>query len=963
MKRRLHFDFETYSEADIKKVGSDVYAQHPSTEVLMCAYAFDDDPVQIWVPAKDEPLPQELLRAWLDQGTVKFAWNKPFEWSILKHVLGVEIPHNQWRDPMILAMTCSFPGSLDSVGEILGLDEDKRKLSRGKALIRKFCVPRKPTKANPSLRLDHRSNPAEWAEFEGYCRNDVVAERAIWEKLRPYDLPVHEWNYWVLDQAINQAGIPINVAAVQGACRIYEEAVDGYMAELREITGLENPNSSAQILPWLQARGYPFEDLKKGHVQRAVERCDNEIADSFDDPDRVAELQQLKHVMDLRLKSASASVKKYYALQRATAIDGSLRNCFQFAGAQRTWRWAGRIFQPQNLPSPTGFYQIRKTEKIEDYAARLKEYVRQVQFLHAPDIQLIYGDPIEMLKSLVRPMAHVPDPETQLFVDADLNAIENRVLGWIANDRKILEVFEKRRDPYIAFASYMFGLPYEQLYAEYKAGDGKKRKIAKPGTLGCFRADTPVLTHTGWKAIIEVCHTDWLWDGEKWVRHEGVVRRGQKAVLSRAGIHATPDHLILVERKWTPWAQVVEPMTFQRAIGSMDGPCLRMSELDEAQGKSFDADAFVAESETSPDQISCDEYPSAAPDALRLVVAPNSESGLAQSFSTYSQIVSTLRDRVAKTPTVRVFSGMAEGEFVCGSVTRKTGCSIWSKTSVQTDSSKLIELTTTDTMSGATSDWPRVLSKNEIAETWDILNSGDCARFVVLTDDGCLVAHNCGYMLGPGEEVENRKTGEMEATGLLGYAWNMGVKLTLEESQLSVSVFRETYHQVKKFWYAIEAAALECVRTGKRTECNMLEFDLKGPFLRMRLPSERHLHYYRPKLEMKRTPWGEMRENLTYEGLNAQGQWVRVSTHPGKLTENADQAISRDLIAHGMRLAYREGIDVRLHVHDQIVGLTTRTKAERDLQVLQECMGVVPGWAPGLPLGSAGHVSPVFLKD
>lgn len=705
MKRRLHFDFETYSEADIKKVGSDVYAQDPSTEVLMCAYAFDDDDVQLWVPAKGEPLPQELLRAWLDTGTVKFAWNKPFEWSILKHVLGIEIPHNQWRDPMILAMTCSFPGSLDSVGEILGIDEDKRKLSRGKALIRKFCVPRKPTKANPSLRLDHISNPAEWEEFEGYCRNDVVAERTIWEKLRPYDLPVHEWNYWVLDQAINQAGIPINTASVQGACRIYEEAVDGYMAELREITGLENPNSSAQILPWLQARGYPFEDLKKGHVQRAVERCDAEIADSFDDEERVADLQQLKHVMDLRLKSASASVKKYYALQRATSIDGVLRNCFQFAGAQRTWRWAGRIFQPQNLPSPTGFYQIRKTEEIEDYAIRLQEYVRQVRFLHAPDIQLIYGDPIEMLKSLVRPMAHVPDPENELFVDADLNAIENRVLGWIANDRKILEVFEKKRDPYIAFASYMFGLPYEQLYAEYKAGDGKKRKIAKPGTLGC------------------------------------------------------------------------------------------------------------------------------------------------------------------------------------------------------------------------------------------------------------------GYMLGPGEEVENRKTGEMEATGLLGYAWNMGVKLTLEESQLSVAVFRETYHQVKKFWYAIEAAALECVRTGKRTECNMLEFDLKGPFLRMRLPSDRHLHYYRPKLEMKRTPWGEMRENLTYEGLNSQGQWVRISTHPGKLTENADQAISRDLIAHGMRLAYREGINVRLHVHDQIVGLTTRAKADRDLQILQECMGVVPAWAPGLPLGSAGHVSPVFLKD
>ena len=223
----------------------------------------------------------------------------------------------------------------------------------------------------------------------------------------------------------------------------------------------------------------------------------------------------------------------------------------------------------------------------------------------------------------------------------------------------------------------------------------------------------------------------------------------------------------------------------------------------------------------------------------------------------------------------------------------------------------------------------------------------------------------CGYMLGAGEQRYNKKTAETEATGLLGYAWGMGIKeFTQEQSELSVSTFRREFEEVKDYWYGIERAAKKCIRTGSPTRHHDVSFDMKAPFMRMLLPSGRALHYCRPRLEMVRAPWGEMKESITYEGLNTKKQWIRQSTHPGKLTENADQAISRDIIMNGMRIAKREyQIDIRIHVHDQIVGLVREDEAQERLEQLKEAMSRPIPWAKGLPLGAAGHISKIFVKD
>jgi DNA polymerase len=701
MADRVHIDYETFSELDLPSVGVGRYSRHSSTEALMAAWSLNDVKQKQWIPAEGENLPPDLKEALEDPHVIKWAWNAPFEINITRNTLGIDTPLESWRDTMVLALTCSLPGKLEKAGPVVDLEEDKLKDTRGRRLMSKFSSPRKPTKTKPQTRVYWYEAYSDWLEYLAYNDRDEDSERAIYHRLKAYMPPDDEWELWHLDQKINEAGIPINMRMVRNAISIYEATLRTKLDEMQEITGLDNANSGPQLLPWLQDNGYPFQDLKKGHITRAIERRREELGigegseaighnggPALDDDDA------LLRVLELRSEVSRTSPKKYHALRRAVdPQEWVLRYAFQFAGAARTWRWGGRLFQPQNLPRP-----IKKLEK------KLPVHAKNVEILDSGSFNLLYDKPMDVLASTIRPAAQAPDGF--LFIDADLNAIENRVLGWLAGCEKILRVFRLGRDPYVDFATYLFGLPYDVLFAEYKGGDSTKRTISKPGVLGC------------------------------------------------------------------------------------------------------------------------------------------------------------------------------------------------------------------------------------------------------------------GYMLGPGEERYNHHTGEKEATGLLGYAWNMQItEFTQEQSKLSVDTFRREFEEVKDYWYGIERAAKKCIRTGRRIDYGHVYFDRKGPFMRMGLPSGRHLHYCRPRIEDVKAPWGEIKPTITYESLNDKKQWVRETTHPGKLTENADQAISRDLLAHGMRLSARRGLDLRIHVHDQLVGLVPEDEAEAKLKILIECMEEQPRWAKGLPLGSNGFISKVFMKD
>ena len=253
---------------------------------------------------------------------------------------------------------------------------------------------------------------------------------------------------------------------------------------------------------------------------------------------------------------------------------------------------------------------------------------------------------------------------------------------------------------------------------------------------------------------------------------------------------------------------------------------------------------------------------------------------------------------------------------------------------------------------------------------------------MILCADGPLIVHNCGYLLGEGHEYEDPSTGEILATGLLGYAWTMGIRdFTTEQSAKSVSTWRATYTKVSDYddglWYNLDRAMRRTIETGRRTEVNMFEFEKDGPFLTARLPSGRKLYYIRPRIEERKMPWGDMRPSITYEGIDSRSQrkaWGRITTHPGKITENLDQALARDCLANALLRLKRRNVniiatrsnqppvDVRLHVHDEIIALAREEDAERVGQAISEAMSESPEWAPGLPLKAVAEISKVFVK-
>ena len=958
----VSLDYETFSEADLTRVGSYNYARDPSTEILMVAWRINGGRKVQWDYSQETPPPPELKEALVDTEVQKWAWNAPFEMAISKYVWGVNVDIKQWRDTMVLGHYCGFPGQLEKAGPAAGLPEELCKNPDGKRLMKFFSMmntSRKKANYGEKERKHWYHDLVKWDGYLEYNMDDVEAESQIRDILIPHDLPQWEWENWFLDQEINQAGLPINLEMVENAIRLYEHFYDRGITEMRELTGMEKPNAPQQLLPWIKENGYMFDDCKAGHIRQAISYFDECPEHWTQDQWEVYTTNEgLRDVLSLRLELSRTSIKKFYALRDGTSPDGNLRNVLQFMGASRTGRWSGRTFQPQNLPRPEKYLE----KGIELHAAN-------IQRLDPESFDLIYTNPFDVLASCIRPAAQAP--EGQMFADADLNAIENRVLGWMSGCKKILRVFEMDRDPYVDFGTYLFDASYDRLWEEYKSGDSSKRTISKPGVLGCLKGDTPVLTQCGWKAIVELTCDDWLHDGEKWVRHSGVVYKGEQKVYSRSGIHATPDHKFLTQKGWKECQQAFHQPMFKSALAMGTG----VSENDEvrpgAPDNSFYASVNVTENESYQDQTWCEDYPDVAPDVLQLTVAPILGNESVPSCSTYFQVVSTLRDRVARMSRTIPTLITEEGEFSWHSIRQRSGSHILLMNSVRTGPLKWTGSTTTTDTEKETLDWQHDQSKTPTADTWDILNTGEYARFAVLTEDGCLIAHNCGYMLGPGKKYENRQTGEIEATGLLGYAWNMGVKhFTPEQSKLSVDTFRREFEEVKEYWYTIERAAIKCVQEKRTTVAGPVSFDLSGDFLRMSLPSGRYLHYYKPLIEPVKMPWKDRRggpvwkDSLTYEGVDDKKRWMRMSTHPGKLTENGDQAISRDLLVHGMRIArWDYGLDIRLHVHDQNIALAADAEANEALEILIQAMGVQPDWAEGLPLGSAGFTSPVFKKD
>jgi len=426
----LSIDIETYSEVDLPKCGVYAYTDHPSFEILLFAYAFDDEPTQIVDLKCGETIPSRVLTALTDSRITKTAFNAAFERTCISKHLGTHLKAADWQCTAVQAAMLALPLSLDGVGEVL--DIKLKKLKEGSDLVRYFSLPCKPTQVNGGRTRNLPSDaPEKWERFKAYCIRDVDAEREIREMLRNYPIPVKEQEFYVLDQEINDRGIMVDPVLVEHAIECDMRYKEFTTQRAYELTGLANPNSPTQLKDWLAEQGVETETLDKKAVKALIGNANDDTNDD------------ILEVLKLRLLMAKTSVKKYEAIQRSICTDGRVHGLLQFYGANRTGRWAGRLVQVQNLPQ----------NHIPDLELA-RDLVKSGRY---DDVETLYESTPNVLSELIR-TAFVPKPGTR-FIVADFSAIEARVLSWLASEQWRLDVFEKGGDIYCASASQMFGVP------------------------------------------------------------------------------------------------------------------------------------------------------------------------------------------------------------------------------------------------------------------------------------------------------------------------------------------------------------------------------------------------------------------------------------------------------------------------------------------------------------------------
>lgn len=430
----LSIDLETYSDVNLKKAGLYRYVQSPAFEILLFAYSFDGAPTQVIDMAQGEKIPLEVIHALTDPQCLKHAYNAAFEWYCLSKYMGAQLPPSQWRDTMLHGLYAGYTAGLDATGRALGIPEDKQKLTTGKALIRYFCVPCKPTKANGGRTRNYPHHDLEkWTLFKTYNGQDVVAEMEIERRLSVFPVPDFVQKQWETDLLINARGVAVDMDFCEGALELGETIRAQLTDEAVQLSGLQNPNSVKQLARWLSAEtGDDITTLRKETIKELLGR---------DNADHV------QRMLEIRQELGKTSTKKYDAIEAAVCDDGRVRGLLQFYGANRTGRWAGRLVQVQNLPRTY-------TEPLE-FAREL------VKGRKLDALRTVYGSPNDTLSQLIR-TAFVAAPGNVL-IDADFSAIEARVISWLADEEWRLEVFRTHGKIYEASASQMFGVPLERI--------------------------------------------------------------------------------------------------------------------------------------------------------------------------------------------------------------------------------------------------------------------------------------------------------------------------------------------------------------------------------------------------------------------------------------------------------------------------------------------------------------------
>ena len=427
--QHLSIDIETYSSVNLQKAGVYKYAESPDFDILLFGYSVDGGRVQVTDLACGDKIPAEIVAALYDDSVTKWAFNAQFERVCLSNYLDTWLSPDSWHCTMVWSATLGLPLSLEGVGAVLGLE--KQKLTEGKNLIKYFCVPCAPTKSNGGRTRNLPQHDMEkWEQFKAYNLRDVETEMSIQKKLSRFPVPDSIWDEYHLDQEINDRGIGLDMTLVEQAIAIDSISRKNLTQQIQNLTDLDNPNSVAQMKGWLSDNGLEMDTLGKKAVAETLKTAPKRLAD----------------VLSLRQQLAKSSVKKYTAMQTAVCKDSRARGMFQYYGANRTGRFAGRIIQLQNLP--------------QNHMSDLADARALVRSGNYDALELLYDDIPDTLSQLIR-TAFVPQ-DGRKFIVADFSAIEARVLAWLAGEKWRMQVFADGKDIYCSSASQMFGVPVEK---------------------------------------------------------------------------------------------------------------------------------------------------------------------------------------------------------------------------------------------------------------------------------------------------------------------------------------------------------------------------------------------------------------------------------------------------------------------------------------------------------------------
>lgn len=905
--RALSIDIETYSSEDLTKSGVYRYAESPDFAILLFGFAYDDDPVTVIDLARGEELPDGILKALMDSTILKTAWNAAFEITCISSYFNLDLDVTQWECSMVKSAMLGLPLSLDMASKVLQLPQEKMKA--GKALIRYFSVPCKPTKVNQgrTRNLPHHGID-KWNLYKEYNGMDVEVERAIRRKIAFFDIPEKESRLWYLDQKINKRGVLLDMQLVSNAISMDESYQYELEKEAKEITGLDNPNSGAQLKAWLSDEmGEEIETLRKGDVPDLIK--------STDDP-------KVVRLLELRQEMSRTSVKKYQAMAKTVCADGRVKGLFQFYGANRTGRWAGRLVQMQNLPQN----HLNDLELARDLVKENELDIMKLTFGNVPDT----------LSQLIR-TAFIASEGNTLYV-ADFSAIEARVIAWWAKEKWRLDVFNTHGKIYEASAAAMFGVPLESVT---KGSD--LRQKGKVAELACIAEGQRVLTDYGYIPIENLTTQMLVWDGNDFVQHDGVVYKGIKKIIKYGKLKATEDHLVWVEGK-------SRPVPFGYASNS--GSRLSQSRASWEDIRKCKNIKFRKKIYTWLVGCLCtNRMPRVWETGMGLLqkLNPRKIKWVPTLFSTKTN-TQMARQKIYSSETEMRKSQRPKLQKLWRTwykIQLLFGIRSWSM-----DDRKLRFTRSNNGIRPNRCKWSLRSRKSSLGnasnklqeskKVYDILNCGSNNRFTV---NGYLV-HNCGYQGG---------VGALKAMG----ADKMG--LTDEELLIIITNWRRANKNIVQLWYSVESAAIETIKTGDPKTVNGVTFYMRKGILFMGLPSGRSLSYLKPRVTEKQTKVG-LKEVIQFEGINqTTKQWSLQDTYGGKLVENAVQAMARDCLAEKLLLIEDVGYSIVLHVHDE-VGVEAPLDPDT-LNHICEIMSQPIAWASGLPLRADGYVTDFYKKE